>query len=86
VSNLVGSAEQKRVAAEKIVQKIVPEAKCEVWDYEHRIRCGLVDRGGEKKEFSLLLENLDGAVVGEFARHLKSRLATDEINRWRSGG
>lgn len=69
-----GSAEEKRKRSEEIVQAIIPEAKCEIWDYEHRIRCGLVDRDGEKKEFSLLLENLEQDVLEQYARALKRQL------------
>jgi len=76
MSDLFGTAEEKRAAAEELVQRVVPEAKCEIWDYEHRIRCGLVDVDGKKKEFSLLLENLDGGVVEEFTRDLKARLVS----------
>jgi hypothetical protein len=71
---LVGSAEDKRAQAEQIVQRFVPDAKCEIWDYEHRIRCGLVDEDGEKRGFSLLLESLDSGVLEESARDLKARL------------
>lgn len=70
---LSGTPEEIRKEAEEIVQVIVPEARCEVHDYEHRIRCGLV-AAGEKLEFSLLLEGLETDVLETHARDLQARL------------
>ena len=69
-----GSAEEKRQQAERIVQAIVPEAKCEIHDYENRIKCGLVDTDGAKKEFSLVLETLEADILESNARALRARL------------
>ena len=71
MSAIHGSPEQKRQQAESLVQSIVPGARCELWDYEHRLRCGLVDESGEKREFSLLLEHLDSEVLEAHAEGLK---------------
>lgn len=71
---LEGSPEEVRKRVEEIVQAIVPQAKCELHDYEFRIRCGLVDVDGEKKEFSLLRARLDPTTLENFAYELKARL------------
>lgn len=75
MSEIKGSPEEKRAEAERIVRDIIPQAKCELHDYEHRIRCGLVDSDGEKKEFSLLLDDLEQDVLEMHARALKERLS-----------
>lgn len=65
-----GSAEEIRSKAEQIVQAIAPEAKCEIWDYEHRIRCGFVDADGKKHEFSLVLGGFDRQILEANAKAL----------------
>lgn len=72
-----GSPEQIRLAVQKIVQAIVPEAKCEVWDFENRIRCGTVDSRGNVQEFSLVIDDLEMDIIEAHARVLKSRLSSD---------
>lgn len=67
------SKEELRAEVEGIVQSFVPAAKCELWDYEHRIRCGLVEEG-EKYEFSVTTDTLDRASVETHARSLRDRL------------
>lgn len=65
--------EELRTEVERIVQGFVPAAKCELWDYDHRIRCGLV-KDGEKYEFSAIADTLDRESVNSHARSLRDRL------------
>jgi hypothetical protein len=74
MSRLVGTPEEKRAEAQRIVQAIVPEAKCQVRGGDNQIRCGLLDTDDQAKSFTVLLKNLDKGILESHARMLKERL------------
>lgn len=45
-----GDDEQQRQQVEAIFKERVPEAICQIWDYQHKYRCGLVTDEGKKLE------------------------------------
>lgn len=58
-----GDDEDQRCQVETIIKERVPEARCQIWDYEHKYRCGLVTDDGEKIEVSFVRRGVsDGDV------------------------
>ncbi len=74
MSRLVGTPEEKRAEAERVVQAIVPEAKCQIRGHDNQIECGLLDTDDRAKSFMVLLKNLDTGILESHARMLKERL------------
>lgn len=58
----------------ELVAEIVPDVRCELWDYDFRIRCGTVDEAGNTQEISFLRKNLSPEQVEHDAHKLKRRL------------
>jgi hypothetical protein len=65
-----GDDETQRKRVEAIVREVVPEAICQIWDYEHKYRCGLVTESGEKIEVSFVRRGVNDADVRAHARRL----------------
>jgi hypothetical protein len=74
-----GTAEDIRTEVERIVQTIVPEATCEVSDDGEQISCGTVDASGKTHRFSLVIGELDRAIVQANARSLESTLTAQSL-------
>ncbi len=69
-----GTLEDIKAEVERIVQTIVPEATCEIWDSDEQIKCGAIDASGRKHEFSLVIGNLDKGNLEANSRALESSL------------
>lgn len=74
IDRFEGTAEEIRAEVERIVQTIVPEAKCETSDNGEHISCGTVDASGKRHEFRLVVGDLDRATVLANTRALESTL------------
>jgi hypothetical protein len=91
IDRFEGTAEEIRAEVERIVQTIVPEAKCETSDNGEHISCGTVDASGKRHEFSLLVGDLDRATVLANTRALESTLTAQSPEQafkdgYRDGG
>lgn len=58
----------------EIVQAVVPDARCEIWDFDFRIRCGALDANDETKSISFVRRNIKPDVVNMYALELKRML------------
>lgn len=58
-----GDDEQQRQQVEAIFKERVPQAICQIWDYEHKYRCGLVNDRGEKIEVSFVRRGVSDSDV-----------------------
>jgi hypothetical protein len=76
IDRFEGSSEEIRAEVKRLVQTIVPEAKCETSDNGEHISCGTVDAWGKRHEFSLVVGDLDRATVLANTRALESTLTT----------
>jgi len=74
IDRFEGSAEDIRAEVERVLQTIVPEATCEIRDDGEQISCGTFDASGKRHEFSLVIGNLDRAILEANARALESSL------------
>jgi hypothetical protein len=74
IDRFEGTAEEIRAEVERLVQTIVPEAKCETSDNGEHISCGTVDASGKRHEFVLVVGDLERATVLANARALESTL------------
>lgn len=70
-----GSDEEMRRQVEAIVQELVPEARCEIWDYQKNYRCGVVTARGQKIEVSFLRRNVSDADARAQATKLAKMIA-----------
>ena len=60
---------------EAVFKDIVPEAKCELWDYRHKVRCGTVLPSGQKVELSMVRTTAyDEAQVQSAAQVLRMKI------------
>ena len=75
-----GDDEEQRRQVEAIVRERVPQAKCQIWDYQHKYRCGLVTDGGEKIEVSFVRRDVSDADVRIHAERL-AKLLIDATTR-----
>ena len=73
-NKLAGTPQEIRATAEEIVQTILPAARCELYDHEKRMRCGLLGSNAEKNEFSVLVRIVDRALLESYARTLKANV------------
>ncbi len=72
----IDEASAKLTRTQSIFSDIVPEARCELWDYQFRIRCGTVLDSGQKVEVSFLRSVVNDEVhVADQARLLKSKIS-----------
>jgi transcriptional regulator with XRE-family HTH domain len=71
-----GDDEQQRCQVEAIIQERVPEATCQIWDYQHKYRCGLVNSEGKKIEVSFVRRGVSDGDVRMQAEKL-ARLVAD---------
>ena len=74
IDRFEGTTEDIRTEVERIVQTIVPEATCEISDDGEQISCGTVDASGKRHEFSIVIGDLDRAILQANARALESSL------------
>ncbi|MGI8610759.1 MAG: hypothetical protein ACR2KH_00555 [Sphingomicrobium sp.] len=86
IDRFEGSPGEIKAEVERIVQTIVPEATCEISDDGEQISCGTVDASGRTHEFSLLIGNLDRAILEANARTLESALTDQSPERAFEGG
>ena len=70
-----GSDEEMRRQVECIVREVVPEARCEIWDYQHKYRCGVVTEKGQKVEVSFVRRGVSDADVRIHAEKLSQMIA-----------
>ena len=75
-----GTAEEALAKVQKIVAGIVPDAICELQDYQQRIGCGAVDRDGNVVDIVMLRRGLDVEQVNAFADDL-ARKASNSKDR-----
>lgn len=61
---------------QEIVRRAVPEAKCELQDYDHRIGCGALDPWGNIQEVRFLRRELRTIDIEHQARVLAAKVAT----------
>lgn len=71
---IYGDDEDQRRQVEAIVQELVPEAICQIWDYQHKYRCGLV-LDGEKIEVSFVRRGVKESDVRTQAELLAQKVA-----------
>lgn len=60
----------------QIFDDLVPEAKCELFDYGHKIRCGAADRWDNIQEVKITVSMADEVQARHLAQVLKNKLAT----------
>ena len=63
-----------RVSA--VITSAVPEAVCELQDYDFRIGCGAMDRWGKVQETVMLRAGLDDETVAHHADRLRIAVKT----------
>lgn len=71
MNRIPGQPEDVRRTIEAMVQEEVPDARCELRDYHHRIACGTMDSWGNIQDFVLGKDEWTEDVV----RHHAARLA-----------
>ena len=71
-----GDAQAILEAVQAIFNTIVPDASCELQDYEHRIGCGALDQWGNIQDVVFLRRGLDEADVVNFATVLATKVRT----------
>lgn len=86
IDRFEGSPEEIRAEVQRIVQTIVPEATCEISDNGEQISCGTVDASGKRHEFSLVIGDLDKAILQANARSLESTLTAQSPKGAFEGG
>jgi transcriptional regulator with XRE-family HTH domain len=58
-----GDDEEQRSQVENIIKERVPAAICQIWDYQHKYRCGLVTDEGRKIEVSFVRRGISDVDV-----------------------
>jgi len=71
MTRIPGQPEDVRRTIEAMVREEVPDARCELRDYQHRIACGTMDAWGNIQDFVLVKNDWTEEVV----RHHATRLA-----------
>lgn len=74
-----GDDEEQRAQVEAIFRELVPEAVCQIWDYQHKYRCGLVV-DGEKLEVSFVRRGVTDADARAHAAVLAGKVAAHRAN------
>ena len=74
--NLPSDPQQALSAVQEIVRRVVPDARCELKDYQHRIGCGVLDRWDNLQEVVFLRRNLDTKSVETYANVLAAKVQT----------
>jgi len=73
-----GDDEQQRRQVEAIVKERVPEAACQIWDYQHKYRCGLVTDDGRKIEVTFVRRGVSESDVRIQADKLAALVTSHE--------
>ena len=73
---LGGDDEDQLRQVEAIIRERVPTAVCQIWDYQHKYRCGLVTEEGEKIEVSFVRRGVSEVEVRCHAERLAELVAT----------
>jgi hypothetical protein len=60
---------------QRIVEAIVPDARCELQDYEHRIGCGALDGSGKLRDVRVMRAGLTEEDARNMGQTLADRLA-----------
>lgn len=62
---------------EEIFEATVPGARCELWDYKFKVRCGALHRDGETRGVNFVRSGATVELVESAARQLQLLLAKD---------
>lgn len=71
-----GDAATVLARVQEIMEKHVPDVKCELQDYEHRIGCGAMDEWGNVQDVKFLRRQVSEEEVRTFAQVLHTKLKT----------
>lgn len=80
-----GSAEEALAKVQEIVASVVPDAHCELQDYQHPIGCGSVDQDGNVVDVVMLRRGLDAQQVQARAEELARKVGNakeQETQEW----
>ena len=73
-----GDDEQQLRQVEAIFKERVFQARCQIWDYQHKYRCGLVNDNGQKIEVSFIRRGVSDRDVRIQADRLAQLVADAE--------
>jgi putative lipoic acid-binding regulatory protein len=76
-NKIAGTAEEALSQVQTIVTRFVPEAHCELQDYQHRIGCGAPDKNGNIVDVVMIRRELDEEQVEALAQELARKVARD---------
>jgi hypothetical protein len=76
MARIPGQAGDVRRTIEAIVRAEVPDARCELRDYQHRIACGTMDGWGRIQDFVLVKDEWTEEVVQQQAKRLAIMVRT----------